>query len=248
MTWHQEISLMRKSLCLLIALLLGIVPTLARAEVFGGIDFPNGASSFADSVIQWNPLFSGGPGPTNPNFANPDSSLGVPDFPPGGGQSDTGAVSLGHGGLLELAFTDNLLTNSGNSDFDLYIFEIGIQVEDTFVAVRPTTATLALLNPAMDSNGDGFFEIGKVFGSTSSIDIDSLFSGFVAGELEFDAVQLIDDLNEGGSSGGSPGADIDAVGAIASVLVPEPSTTAMLATATMLLGVVRRRGRTIFQS
>ncbi len=239
---------MRKSPCFLIVMILGIIPTSARGEVFGGIDFPNGASSFADSVIQWNPLFSGGPAPTAANYTNPDSSLGVPDYPPGGTINSTGAVSLGHGGLLELAFTDNLLTNSGNSDFDIHIFEVGILVEDTFVAVRPTAVTLALLDPAMDSNGDGFFELGKVFGSTASIDIDSFFSGFVAGQLAFDAVQLIDDVNEDAASGSTVGADIDAVGAIFSVPVPEPSTTVMLATVTILLGVVRRRGRALFRS
>lgn len=235
---------MRSSACLLIILVLCNGPSVAHGELFGGIDFPDGASSFADSVIQWDPLFSGGPAPTSTSFTDPDSSLGVPDFPPGGTVSSMGAVSLGHGGLLEVAFTDNLLTNGGNTNFDLHIFEVGPDVEDTFVAVRPTAATLALLNPALDTNNDGFFELGSVFGSTSSIDIDSVFTGFAAGQLKFDAVQLIDDVNEGSSTGVTPGADIDAVGAIASSLIPEPATTALLATATVLMGMgcrIRKR-------
>ena len=195
----------------------------ANAVIFGGIDFPQGAQSFADSVIRYDPLFNGGPGPTSPNFTDPNSAIGIPDdF-----ANPAGSVSLGRGGLIELLFTDNVLTNSGNSGFDLHVFEIGPDVEDTFVAIRPTATTLNLLNPLGDANGDGFFEIGKVFGSTSSIDIDTFFAGFSVGELEFDAVQLIDDPNEGNNTGSTVGADIDAVGAISSqstsTTTPEPS-------------------------
>ena len=193
-----------------------------QAEIFGGIDFPQGASSFADDVIQYNSLFSEGPGPTNPDYINPSEALGIPNH--SGGSFGTGNVSLGRGGLLELSFLDNLLTNSGDSNDDLHIFEIGPDVEDTFVAIRPTSGTLSLLNPDDDDNGDGFFEIGKVFGSTSSIDIDSFFPGFLAGELKFDAVQLIDDPNEGNNSGPTVGADIDAVGAIFSTTTTTTTT------------------------
>jgi hypothetical protein len=43
------------------------------------------------------------------------------------------------------------------------------------------------------------------------------FAGFLPGELRFDAVQLIDDLNEGQTDGATVGADIDAVGDISSI-------------------------------
>jgi len=184
----------------------------AFAEIFGGIDFPSGVSSFADTVITYDNLFGGGPAPTDPDFLDPLESLGPPDF-----ASDTGSVSLGKGGLLELEFTDNLLTNSGDDVLDIHIFEIGPDVEDTFVAIRPTAATELLLDPLIfDANGDGFFEIGKVFGSTDSIDIDSFFPPAAAGTYTFDAVQLIDDPDEGNMSGATVGADIDSVGAITS--------------------------------
>jgi hypothetical protein len=49
-----------------------------------------------------------------------------------------------------------------------------------------------------------------------SVDIDARFPGHDAGALIFDAVQLIDDPNEGERRGDTVGADIDAVGAIAS--------------------------------
>jgi len=194
-----------------------VLATWANADgaIFGGIDFPDGAVSFADAVISYDPLFSGGPAPTTSGFLDPSKSLGIPD-------GLAGSVSLGKGGLLEIEFTDNLLTNSGDAGFDLHIFEAGPDVEDTFVAVRPTATTLGLLDPLGDANGDGFFELGKVFGATSSIDIDAIFAGFGVGVLLFDAVQLIDDPDEGLMTGGTVGADIDAVGAIASAPAPDP--------------------------
>ena len=219
-----------------------IISNSALATIYGGIDFPDGASSFADSVIQYNPSYSSGNTPTNSNFTNPDKAIGIPDYT--GGSSGTGSVSLGSGGLLELRFINNVLTNSGSADKDLHIFEVGPDVEDTFVAIRPTINTLAILlsNGYSDDNSDGFFDIGKVFGATSSIDIDSIFTGFSAGALEFDAVQLIDDPNEGGSSGPTVGADIDAVGAITShqVSVPEPATLLLMGFGLAALGYRRK--------
>ena len=117
--------------------LFNIQAATTNAEVIGGIDFSMGASSFADAVITYNPLFGGGPAPTEPAAIDPISALGIPDFPAGGTVGDTGAVSLGNGGLISLRFVNNLLTNSGTSDRDLQIFEVGPSVEETFVAIRP---------------------------------------------------------------------------------------------------------------
>jgi len=74
---------------------------------------------------------------------------------------------------------------------------------------------------------DGFCEIGKIEGSISSIDIDTHFPGFGAGTLRFDAVQLVDDVAEGETVGATVGADIDAVGAIASAETPPPPVPAL---------------------
>jgi hypothetical protein len=194
----------------------------ANAVVFGGIDFPDGAISFADRVLRYDPALAGAP-PSDPTTRNPLEALGLPRVSPPGQ-----FVSIGHGGLLEVGFTDNVLTNSGNNGvFDLHVFEIGPAVEDTFVAIRPTAQTLPLLDPAADANGDGYFEIGKVFGGTSSIDLDVVFPGQAPGALRFDAVQLVDDYFEELSvpPGGSAGADIDAVGAITTAFTPGPTGT-----------------------
>lgn len=177
------------------------------AESFGGIEFPDGIASFADAVILYDPMYSGGPSPSD--NLDPATALGPPQ-----GYSADDFVALGRGGMLELAFTNNYLVNSGDESEELHIFEVGPDVEDTFVAIRPTTETALLLGASYDADGDGFYEIGKIFGSTSSIDIDVYFVGFEKGLLKFDAVQLIDDYNEGQSSGHTVGSDIDAVGAI----------------------------------
>lgn len=198
----------------------------------------HGQSPYADAVIRYDPLYSGGPGPTAAGVSNPASALGGPANP--------AFVSLGNGGLLELAFLDNVLTNSASALADLWIYEIGEEVEATFVAIRPTAATALLLGTGYDTNGDGFFEIGRVAGATSTIDIDQFFAGFLAGALEFDAIQLIDDPNAGDRVSSTVGADINAVEALtsrATTTVPEPSTVALLGGGLVALAAGARRRR-----
>ncbi len=236
---HLPASAMR--LVTVAVLLLLVFAGRSRAVYVRGVDFAAGTRSFADAVIQYDPLYSGGPGPTIASAQNPDDALGPPDFRLGGVPGDPGSVAIGHGGLLELLLTDVLLSNTGDSNFDLYIFEVGDDVEDTFVAVRPTAPTAALLGPPgpYDADGDGFYEVGKVFGSTSFVDIDAFFPGYPAGALVFDAVQLMDDVAEGNTSGATVGADIDAVG----VVLPEPTMVALLGLGSLVL-LASRRGRT----
>jgi len=205
--------------------LVAVAPTpvfAAGGTVFGGVHFPDGAASFADAVLTVTPSATCLPG--SPNFLDPVEALGPPDY--SGGQGGTGAVSLGEGGVLEVSFLDNRLTNSGDLLPDLHVFEVGPQVERTFVAIRPAdAATLALVTGFVpDADGDGFFELGVLEGSTSSLDIDGLLPPAPAGLLRFDAVQLRDDPNDSSPCGGATGADIDAVGALASELSQYPGT------------------------
>lgn len=208
----------------------------ASATVFRGINFADGERSFADAVLLYEPGFGGGLIPTSPAFGDPLSSLGTPDYPVSSDSSTTGSISLGNGGRIILEFKDNLLTTSGGSAEDLFIFEVGPRREGTFVSLRPTLNTLSRLDPAGDIDGDGFFEVGTADGGTGGIDIDAFFSG----DLAFDAVQLIDDPNQGPTTGTSVGADIDAVGAFSSAVVPEPTTLIQVAGALILASVYRR--------
>jgi hypothetical protein len=172
----------------------------AHSEVIGGVEFPQGVRSFADAVVLYDP---GRPEPTEPHQGKANA-LGAPDYK--GNNSCTSQdsctfVSLGSGGSITLRFTDNSLTGSGSTDFDLWIFEVGPDVEDTFVEVSQDGVTWA--------------SVGKVTGGRRGIDIDAYGFGPNA-RLSY--VRLTDDPNEGHTTGATVGADIDAVGAIASTL------------------------------
>jgi hypothetical protein len=202
-----------------------VVTNVSQAIPYGGIEFPDGPTSFADSVVSYNPAFGGGNVPTSPNYMDPTDATGVPNY-----AGDVGSVSLGAGGQIVLKFTDNYLTGSGSDAKDLHIFEIGPDVEDTFVDIS--------------KDGWTWFSIGKVFGATSSIDIDA----FGWGVLDlFSYVRLTDDKNEGATTGSTVGADIDAVGAITSrVRPPEKvpdsgATAALLATSILGMAALRRK-------
>jgi UDPglucose 6-dehydrogenase len=86
------------------------------------------------------------------------------------------------------------LTGSGTSAKDLHIFEVGSDVEDTFVDIS--------------SDGIVWHSVGKVYGAISSIDIDAF--GFGVSDA-FTYVRLTDDPNEGAKTGTTVGADIDSV-------------------------------------
>ena len=118
---------------------------------------------------------------------NPSEALG----PPTDGET---YVSLGGGGTIVLEFTDNTLTD-GPGD-DLAIFEIGPQVEAAFVAVS--------------EDGRTFVDIGRVGGSTATLDL----AGRGRSGATYRFVRITDDPDQGDRSGGTAGADIDAVGAI----------------------------------
>jgi hypothetical protein len=187
----------------------------ANAVVIGGVEFPQGAVSFADSVISYQPGLAGAD-PTLP-YQGAFNALGVPDYASGNTcatQADCTFVSLGVGGALVVRFDDNVLTGSDSTADDLWIFEIGPDVEDTTVDVSVDGLT--------------WLSVGAVGGSTRGIDIDAF--GFGSSSA-FRYVRLIDVANEGATSGATVGADIDAVGAIttrAVAVVPEPGTWALM--------------------
>lgn len=164
------------------------VEITSQGLVIDGIEFPAGAISFADAVPEYEPLYSGGPAPAA-EYANTSEAIGVPD--------DV-YLTLGRGGRAVFQFLDNVLTGSGDEKPDLHIFEVGPDVEDTFVEIS--------------RDGVNWLDVGKVSGGTSSIDIDAF--GFGPHD-RFAWVRLTDDPDEGGTTGATVGADIDAVGAIA---------------------------------
>jgi hypothetical protein len=177
-------------------LLILIHATSANAVIYGGIDFPAGAVSFADEVVSYDPLFSGGPGPTHPNLINPSVVTGIPDYT--GDPTGTGAVSLGLGGRITVKFKDNFLTGSNNPMPDLWIYEIGTLDE---------SANVEISADGMNWHALGF--IDRLYGG---VDIDSY--GF-NGASSFSYVRVTDLFGQP-TSGSTIGVDIDAIGAISS--------------------------------
>jgi hypothetical protein len=201
----------------------------ANAEFFGnsggGTNFPQGAVSFADAVVAFNPVVQNG----EPIAANlqPLSALGVPNHRTGDlcvANVPCSAVSLGDGGTITLQFVDNRLTGSGDNKADLWVFEVGTDIEDTFVEIS--------------KNGVQWFAVGKVFGSTAGVDIDAF--GWNTTDL-FAFVRLRDDPLLDAQVGASVGADIDAVGAISTVAIPEPGTWALMLAGLLAVSRAARR-------
>lgn len=199
-----------------------LITQLANAELFHGVAFPGGEDSFADEVIVYdNKIKNGEPGPMQ---SQPGQSLGAPNYSASISCASAGVcsyVSLGLAGTLTVRF-DNFLTGSGNSSPDLWVFEIGPDVEDTFVEVS--------------KDGSTFFSVGKIGGATSGVDLDAFGYGL---EDMFSYVRLTDDPNEGNTTGISVGADIDSIGAISTIqskncsLVIEQSSVTTTTTTTI---------------
>lgn len=184
------------------------VPVLIRND---NCDICTSEMSYADTLLEYTP---GCP------LADPDptGALGACDYE-GATVDGPEFVFLGQGGVLKLGFTDNLLANSGDATEDLWIFEVGPGIEACNIALRPFDSyTLAQIQQLglPDNDGDGFFEIGGIGGSTSGIDIDEIMPGYAPGTLKFDAVEITDVVDDS-CWGGTPGADIDAVCALRSI-------------------------------
>lgn len=175
------------SLSIFISFLTGSFSS-AHAEIYGGVDFPAGAVSFADVVVLYEPGFGGGP---VPDITQQDARqiLGVPE---------QGGMSLGNGGRITAQFTDNALTGSDDAQSDLWVFEVGVP-ETTFVEIS--------------KDGVTWHAVGAVTGFASGIDIDQF--GFGKTDL-FAFVRLTDDGDEPGVGGLTPGADLQSVGASSS--------------------------------
>ena len=154
----------------------------------GKVKLPLGDLSFADTVIEYK---IGNPAPIAAN-SNPEDAIGIPNF----NQLEvTGFVSLGSSGELLLAFTDNALVNIDGPD--LYIFEMGKYVEETYLYVS--------------KDARKWVNVGKISGGNALVDIgDSTKIGEI-----FTYIKLVD-AKTTTKDKQWPGADIDAVAAIGS--------------------------------
>lgn len=153
----------------------------------GEVTFPQGDISFTDEIVHHD---TGSKEPIE-IARDPAEALGVPNYDR---KNDRNFVSLGCGGELVLQFTDNQLVDIPGPD--LYVFEIGPDVEPTALAVS--------------KDGEDWVRIGRISGGKAEVDI----APYVSSNDAFRFVRLVDLEQDCGSKW--PGADIDAVGAIGS--------------------------------
>ncbi len=164
------------------------------------IRIATGDIAFADKVVDFK---IGHPRPVGDyaGYGDPKHILGQPDHVDNGiYDPKPKCTTMGCGGVLTLEFTDNVLIDGDGND--LYIFEVGEAVEAIQVAIS--------------KNNKDWIEVGKVAGSTASLDISS----FVKKTDVFRYVRLTD-LRTGCPPNSEnmvssdtlpyPGADIDAV-------------------------------------
>ena len=156
----------------------------------GKVYFPLGDVSFTDEVVSFK---SGEPAASNERDRDPQQALGIPNYDE---SNDANYLTLGCGGVITLRFIDNALVDIQGPD--LHVFEIGPAIEPTSLAIS--------------EDGTSWIEIGSIAGGHADVDIQPFIK---PGQL-FHFVRLTDLKS---SCGGTwPGADIDAVGAIGSVL------------------------------
>lgn len=164
--------------------------------------FPLGDRSFADEVVRYEP---GTPSPAKDRNRQPTEALGTPNEGKG---SEVRDVTLGCGGTLELRFTDNALIDVEGPD--LYVFEVGPSVEPTRLDVSV--------------DGKTWVSLGDISGGSTAVDLH----GKVPAGDAFHFVRLVDLKKD--CKGKTPGADIDAVGAIGSALSLSVSSTVLFDT------------------
>ncbi len=167
-----------------------------KGEGDAQITFGMGEQAFADNVTDYN-----NQGDADLKFTDVEDALGPPDHEDAHGEGGGHYLTLGCGGSAVFHFIDNVLVDQDGPD--LFVFEQGWN-EPTQVAIR--------------ANGS-WYEVGKITGGITGLDIgralsDQLSPAEVAG-LSFDAVRLTDQ-GKHCQKREYRGADIDAVGAIAS--------------------------------
>ncbi|MGB0580766.1 MAG: immunoglobulin domain-containing protein [Limisphaerales bacterium] len=170
--------------------------TVDGQVLFGGVNLAQGVASFADRVVVR------GNGTVRPSatYDDPNQVIGFSDEGAPGVQH----MSLGRGGSVTVQFTDNVLTGSGDSSTDLWIYEVGPLVERMLVEVS--------------KDGTNFLSVGAVSGQPGGIDLDAFGFGF---NDQFFFVRVTDDPNSGSHGSPTPGADVDAIAAVTSV-APDP--------------------------
>jgi hypothetical protein len=189
-------------------------------------------SAFADAVVAFNQV---PPAAAAPGLNDPNAVLGAPDYDAGvSGPDDTGAFSLGdndtEGGFITVQFINNVLTGSGDSDFDLFVGEVGSVVET--------------INVSISRDGTNFFSVGQLSGQDRAIDIDPFLisNGFSATDT-FRFVRIDDVAGQPTNQGSNPGADIDFIAALSGNEIPVPAGVWLFGSAVAAFAARRRASK-----
>ncbi|WP_068762359.1 OmpA family protein [Aequorivita soesokkakensis] len=161
-----------------------------RIDRYESIYLPLGKISFADKLIEYK---VGAPAPIQ-KYRDSIQCLHEPNYK---NYQTPNFISLGCGGSLTVEFTDNGFMNLPGDD--LYLFEVGPSKEPAKVEIS--------------QNGNDWIYAGKIAGGKSSIDLSK---AGIDDETVFYFLRITDlkDLCKSKSAG----ADIDAIGAINSVI------------------------------
>ncbi|RMA56245.1 OmpA family protein [Ulvibacter antarcticus] len=188
-------SLFFTSFCILICFssqLFGQVATgkMYRIDRYESIYLPLGKISFADKLVSYR---VGSPPPIQ-KYRDSLQCLHEPNYK---NYRVGDFTSLGCGGTLTVEFTDNGFMNL--KGYDLYIFEVGPSREPALIEIS--------------QNGIDWIYAGKISGGKSSIDLSK---AGIDSETVFYFLRVTD--QESVCKSKSAGADIDAIGAINSVI------------------------------
>lgn len=185
--------------------------------------------AFADKVVNY--TTNNDSKLTNSLLTNPEAALGVNnweshmmtglnnEYHNTGWTEDIG-VSLGYGGSLTVEFTNNALKGSGSKDLDLWIYEIGKKAEQFKVEISVDNETwydVGLGKRPDNTHQIGLgFDIDHLLKNTDGIDENTLFR----------YVRVTDGKNTDTNKyhNHKSGVDIDAIAALSSVDVPEPTS------------------------
>ena len=134
-------------------------------------------------------------------------------------------VSLGNGGELIVEFIDNFLVDQDSVEggLDLFVFERGVQTETMEVFIS--------------EDNINFLSLGVVEGQPAGIDIGP----FVSAGDKFRYVKIVDEAADNNQTGGFAGVDIDAIGAVGSIFIPEPVSLLLLSVGAAIAVASRRR-------
>lgn len=164
-------------------------PAIYHDSHGGFVYMPTGKISFADVLVSYT---EGAPkAPINGGI--PEVVLGEVNYDI---ENIAGFFTVGCGGTIIARFTDNALTDIEGAD--LYIFEIGSNIEATQLEIS--------------KDGVNWITVGEIGGGRAEVDIKD----FVKQGEVFYYVRLTD--LKSNCQGNYPGADIDAIAAIGSVV------------------------------